>query len=183
MDWRTSCAAVRDALYHRPTPYFNVWPGILVTTGHDARTITSTLFSSGNTGSDKSDVLAGQVFRTAVRIGVVGVTAINDDVAIFNATLVQEKLDEVVNGLAGHDEHHHTARLLELRDEVFDRLCAHNGLALCLCVASAPSARIVLKMNLTIVQELINFRDTNGMSTRARFFHSSIAYVLLKATT
>jgi hypothetical protein len=183
MDWRTSCAAVRDVLYHRPIPYLDVWPGILVTAGHDARTITSTLLSSRNTGSDKSDVLAGQVFRPAVCIGVVGVTAIDDDVALLNATFIQEKLDEVVNGLTGHDEHHHTARLLELRDEVLDRLCAHDGLALRLCVASAPSAHIVLEMNLTIVEELINLCDAIGMSTLACFLCSSIAYVLLKATT
>jgi hypothetical protein len=106
--------------------YLDVWPGLLVTTGHDAGAIAGTLLSSGDTGSNKSDALRGKVLGAAVCVGVVRVTAIDDDVALLGAALVQEELDEVIDGLASHDEHHHTAGLLELGDELLDGVCAND---------------------------------------------------------
>lgn len=109
----------------------DVWPGLLVTTGHDRGTVTSTLLTTGDTGTDESDTLVGEVLCAAVGVGVVRVTTIDDDITLFG-TVVEELLDELVNRLSGHDEHHHAAGLLELGDEVLDVLGSDNGLALCL---------------------------------------------------
>lgn len=111
----------------------DVWPGLLVTTRHDAGAVAGALLSSGDSRSDEADALGLEVLCAAVGVGVVRVTAINDDVALFYATLVEQKLDEVVDGLAGHDKHHHATGLLELRHKLLDGVGAHNGLALGLC--------------------------------------------------
>lgn len=42
----------------------------------------------------------------------------------------EEGLDEVIDRLSGHDQHHNTARLLQLGHEFFDGVCALDGLAL-----------------------------------------------------
>ena len=66
-----------------------------------------------------------------------GVTAIDDDVALLDAALVDEQLDELVDGLAGLHEQHHPSRLLELGHELLDAVCADDGLALGLVVQEA----------------------------------------------
>lgn len=115
--------------------YLNVRPCLLVSTRHDAGAISGTLFSSGDTASDESDTLGLEVFGSAVRVGVVRVAAINDDIALLDATLGEKELDEVVDRLSGHDEHHHTSRLLELLHKFLDGVRTHDGLALSLCYA------------------------------------------------
>ena len=122
-------------------PYLDVWPGLLVTTGHDGGTVTGTLLSSRDTSSDESDTLGLEVVCAAVGVGVVGVTTVDDDVALLGASL-EEELDEVVDGLTGHDEHHHAAGLLELGDELLDGVGANNGLALGLCCLLEMSVAI-----------------------------------------
>lgn len=112
--------------------YLDVGPGLLVTTGHDAGAVAGTLLSSGDTGSDEADALGLEVVGAAVGVGVVGVTTVDDDVTLLGTGL-EEELDEVVNGLASHDEHHHAAGLLELGDKLLDGVSTDNGLALGLC--------------------------------------------------
>jgi hypothetical protein len=113
------CNALEDVL--------DVWPGLLVTTGHERRTITGTFFTTGHTSADESNALLGKVSGTAVGVGVVGVSTINDDIALFAER--QQLLDEVVDGRASHDQKHHTAGLLELGDEFLDRVGTDNGFA------------------------------------------------------
>lgn len=108
----------------------DVRPGLGVTTGHDRGTVTGTLLTTGDTSSDVADTLGGKVLGAAVGVGVVGVTTVNDDITLLNTALVQEELDEVVNGLAGHDKHHHATGLLELLAELLDGVSADNRLAL-----------------------------------------------------
>lgn len=114
----------------------DVWPGLLVSTGHDGWAVTGTLFSSRHTATNEADALAGEIFCSAVRVGVVRVAAVNDDVALLDAALVQKKLNEVVDGLASHDEQHHSSRLLELLHELLNGVGADDGLALGLCLRS-----------------------------------------------
>jgi hypothetical protein len=71
----------------------------------------------------------------AVRVGVVRVTTVDDDVALLGTSL-EEELDEVVDRLTSHDEHHHAAGLLELGDELLDGVSTDDGLALGLCCLS-----------------------------------------------
>lgn len=105
----------------------DVWPGFLISTGHQRRAIAGALLSSRDAGSDKADALGLEVVGPAVGIWIVRVAAINDDVSRLN--MGQEGLDEVVDGLAGHDEHHHTTGLLELGDKVLDGVGALDRFA------------------------------------------------------
>jgi|TARA_R110002003_G_scaffold2257_1_gene24148 hypothetical protein len=122
-----------------PNSYLDVWPRLLVTTRHDARAVASTLLSTRNTSSDETDALLSKVLGTAVRIGVVRVASVDDDVALLDTTLGEKKLDEVIDRLSGHDEHHHATGLLEFRDELLDGVCADDGLALGLCTLLAQA--------------------------------------------
>lgn len=108
----------------------DVWPCLLVTTGHDRWAVTGTLLTSGNTASNESDTLLGEVLGTAVGVWVVGVSTVDDDIASLDTTLGDEGLDEVVDGLSGHDEQHHAAWLLELGDKLLDAVGTDDALAL-----------------------------------------------------
>ena len=108
----------------------DVRPGLLVTTGHNGGTVAGTLLTARDTGTDEADTLGLEVLSAAVGVGVVGVATVNDDITLLDATLVQEELNEVVDGLAGHDEEHHAAGSLELGDELLDAVCANNALSL-----------------------------------------------------
>lgn len=105
----------------------DVGPGGLVTTGHERGTVTGTLLTTRDTAADEADALLGEVPGAAVGVGEVGVTTVNDDVALLEEG--QEGLNEVVDGLAGHDEEHDTARALQLGAELLDGVGANNGLA------------------------------------------------------
>jgi hypothetical protein len=163
--------------------YLDVRPGLLVTTGHDGGTVAGTLLSTRNTGTDEADTLRCKVLSTAVCVGVVGVATVDDDVALLDATLVQEELNEVVNGLSGHDEHHHAAGLLKLGAELLDGVSTNDGLALGLCSASVLSSLITMRVSFTIVQETVNLSNTGKLSIVARRRHRGASYVRLKATT
>lgn len=105
----------------------DVGPGGLVTTGHEGGTVAGTLLTTRDTAADEADALLGEVLGAAVAVGEVGVTTVNDDVALLEEG--QEGLDEVINGLAGHDEEHDTTRALELGTELLDGVGTNNGLA------------------------------------------------------
>jgi hypothetical protein len=156
MDWRTSWILVSEPTrQHSHGTDLDVRPCLLVTTRHDGGAVSCTLLASGNTGTDEADVLGSQVFCSAVGVGVVGVAAVNDDVALLGTTL-QELLDEVVDGLAGHDEQHHPSGLLELRDEVLDGVGADDGLALGLCLVVSLVLCVGQYRGGTIAQEPFN---------------------------
>ena len=110
-------------------PYLDVWPGLLVTTGHDGGTVAGTLLTARDTGTDEADTLGLEVLSAAVGVGVVRVATVNDDVTLLE-TVLKEELNEVIDGLAGHDEEHHAAGSLELGDELLDAVCANNALSL-----------------------------------------------------
>ena len=102
----------------------DVGPGGFVTTGHERRTVTGTLLTTGDTGADESETLAGQVLCSAVGVGVVGVATVNDDVALLKVGL--ELTDKVVDGLSGLDEEDDSSRGLELGTELFNRVGTDN---------------------------------------------------------
>jgi len=77
----------------------DVRPRLLVTTRHDARAVTGALLATRHAGSDEADTLGLQVVCPAVGVRVVGVTTVDDDITLLNTALVQEQLDEVVDGL------------------------------------------------------------------------------------
>lgn len=105
----------------------DVGPGLLVTSGHQRGTITSTLFTSRDAAANEADTLLGQRFAATVGIREVGVTTVNNDVTLLKVR--QKRLDESVHRLASHDEEDDNTRALELGDEFLDRVGTDNGLA------------------------------------------------------
>lgn len=102
-------------------------PGLLVATGHQRGTVAGTLLTTGNTAADKADALLLQVLGAAVAVGEVGVTTIDDDVTLLKVG--EERLNEVVDRLASHNQQHDTARALQLGAEFLDGVSTDNGLA------------------------------------------------------
>lgn len=105
----------------------NVGPGLLVATGHERGSVTGTLLTTGDTAADETDALGSEVLSAAVAVGVVGVTTVNDDITLLEER--QKGLDEVIDGLAGHDEEHDTTGALELGAELLDGVSTNDGLA------------------------------------------------------
>lgn len=105
----------------------DVRPGLLVTTGHKRGTVTGTLLTTGDTTANKAESLLGKVLGAAVAVGEVGVATVNDDITLVKVR--QERLDELVDGLAGHDQEHDTAGTLELGAELLDGVGTNDGLA------------------------------------------------------
>jgi hypothetical protein len=105
----------------------DVWPGLLVTTGHDGRTVTSTLLTTRDTSTNEAKTLLFEVLGAAVGVGIVRVTTVDDNVA--GIAVGEELLNEVVDSRASHDKQHHTARPLELGTELLDGVGSDNGLA------------------------------------------------------
>lgn len=106
----------------------DVRPGLLATTRHQRGAISGTLLTTGDTGADKSEALAGKVLGAAVGVGEVRVTTIDDDVALVKER--QKLLDPLVNRLTGLDQKHDTTGRLELADKLLDGLGTNDGLAL-----------------------------------------------------
>lgn len=105
----------------------DVRPGGLVTTGHERGTVTGTLLTTRDSAANEADALLGQVLGTAVAVGEVGVTTVDDDVTLLEVR--QESLDELVNGLTSHDQKHDTAGALELGAELLNGVSTNDGLA------------------------------------------------------
>lgn len=110
----------------------DIGPRLLVATGHHRGAVTSALLAAGHAGTDKADALASEVLCSPVRVGEMGVAAVDDDIA--STQKGKESLNPVVNGLAGLDEEHDTAGALQLGDELLDRVGSDDRLALGLVV-------------------------------------------------
>jgi len=99
-------------------------PGSGGTAGHHRGTITGTLLASRDTASNKEEALGLELLSAADGIGEVRVASVNDDI-----TSLEERQDlgnEVVDGLAGLDEHHDLAGTLQLLAELLDRVSAND---------------------------------------------------------
>ena len=105
----------------------NVGPSILVTTGHEGGAVAGTLLTTRDTAANEADTLLAEVLGAAVAVGEVGVTAVDDDITLLQEG--QERLDEVIDGLAGHDEEHNATGALELRAELLDGVSTDDWLA------------------------------------------------------
>lgn len=105
----------------------DVGPGVLVTTGHEGRTVAGTLLTTRDTAADEADALLPEVLGAAVAVGEVRVTTIDDDITLLQEG--EERLDEVIDGLAGHDEEHNATGALELGAELLNGVSTDNGLA------------------------------------------------------
>lgn len=69
-------------------------------TRHDRRSISGALFSAGHAGTDEPEALFAQVLASADRVDVLGVTAVDDDVARLQQR--NQLLDETVHRRSGY---------------------------------------------------------------------------------
>lgn len=105
----------------------DVRPGLFVTTGHERGTVTGTLLTTGDATADEAKALLGEVLGAAVAVGKMRVATVNDDITLVE--MRQEGLDELVDGLASHDQEHDTTGTLELGAELLDGVSTNDGLA------------------------------------------------------
>lgn len=105
----------------------DVGPGLLVSTGHDGGTVSGTLLSSGDTGTNKEDSLLVELLVSSVGVGEVRVTTVDDDIALLEVG--EELLNERVDGLAGLDEENDSSGSLEQSAELGNGVGANDGLA------------------------------------------------------
>jgi hypothetical protein len=95
-----------------------VGPSGIGTTGHEGRTVSGTLLTTRDTGTDKEQALLLELVSSSDRVGVVRVSTIDDDISLLEVRL--ELTDEVVNGLTGLDEENNSPGLGELAAELLD---------------------------------------------------------------
>lgn len=84
----------------------------------------SALLSPRNTGADKQETLSLELLGSADRVGVVRVTAIDDDIAVVE--IGNELLNKGINGITGLNEEDDFAWLLQLCNELLDRMSTLN---------------------------------------------------------
>lgn len=113
----------RDAL----EDILDVGPGLLITTRHEGGTVTGTLLTTGDTRTNETDTFGGEVLSAAVGVGEVRVTTVDDDISLFKVW--KDGLNEVIDGLTGHDKEHNATGLLQLGAELLDGVSTDDGLA------------------------------------------------------
>lgn len=109
----------------------NVGPGLLVSTGHDGGTVSGTLLTAGNTGTNKEDSLLVKLLVSSVGVGEVGVTTVNDDITLIE--IGQELFDERIDSSTGLNEQNDSSGSLQQSTQLLDRVSTNNGLS-CLLV-------------------------------------------------
>jgi len=98
------------------------------TAGHDAGSLARAFLAAAHAGADVKQTFALAILCAAAGVIEQRVAAVNDDVA--GREVRDELLDEFVHRLAGLDEHHHSARQLELGNHLSDGMCAEHFRAL-----------------------------------------------------
>lgn len=104
------------------------WPCSSGASRHQRRAVASTLLTARDTRPNEEQALGLEFLGAANGVGIVGVTAVDDDVARLKVGL--ELLDEIVNSLASLHEENNLARALELGDELLDGV---RALDVCTC--------------------------------------------------
>lgn len=102
----------------------DVGPGSIGSTGHEGRTVSGTLLTTRDTGTDKEETLGLELVGSSDRVGVVRVTTINDDVTLLEVWL--ELSDKVIDSLTGLDEEDDSPWGLELGAELLDGVGTDN---------------------------------------------------------
>lgn len=120
----------------------NRGPGGCRTTGHEGRTVTSTLLSSRDARANEQEALLLELLGPSDGVGVVGITAIDDDIALLE--MGNKLLNKGINSIASLDKEDNFAWPLELGGELLDGVSA---LDLGSCKAKGPSIRSCQEKN------------------------------------
>lgn len=97
-------------------------PSSVRTTGHERGTVTSTLLTTGDTGTNEEEALLLKLGCPANRIGVMGVSTVDDNVTSLE--MGGELVDEGVYSRAGLDEEDDLTGGLQLCAELLNGMCA-----------------------------------------------------------
>lgn len=82
--------------------------------------MTSTFFTAGNTRANEEKTFSLELFGASDRIRIVGVAAINDNIALFK---VRNQLsDEIIDGRPGLHKKNDLAGTLKFGGEFLDRV-------------------------------------------------------------
>lgn len=119
-----SCVCRSKRCWKLTEDLLNVGPGGIRTTGHKRRTVSGTLLTTRDTRADKQETLGLELMGSSDRVGVVGVTTVNDDVTLLEVRL--ELSNEVVDGLTSLDEEDDSPRPLELSAELLNGVGADD---------------------------------------------------------
>ena len=101
-----------------------MWPGSIGTTRHDGRTVSSTFFTTRDTGTDKVEALGFEVLGSSDGVWVVRVTTVDQDVSLFEVR--SQLVDEGINGRASLDEDDDLSGSLEGLDEFLNGLATND---------------------------------------------------------
>jgi len=110
----------------------DVRPGSSGTSGHEGRTVTGTLLTSRNTGTNEEETLGLELLGAADRVGEVRVSSIDDDVSLLEMGF--KLTDEVVDSLSSLDEKDDLSGSLEFGAKLLNGVSTNDGLALGLVV-------------------------------------------------
>jgi hypothetical protein len=101
------------------------FPSGELATGHERWAEARAFFTAGDAGADEAEALFLEILFAADRVGPEGVTAVDDDVALFEEG--NEAVDDCVGRFAGLHEDHHLAGLGQGLDEFLERLGADEA--------------------------------------------------------
>jgi hypothetical protein len=86
----------------RTEDLLDVGPGGVRSSGHERGTVSGTLLTTRDSGSDEKEALSLELVGSSDGVGVVRVSTVDDDVSLLEEG--GELLNESVNGLSGLDE-------------------------------------------------------------------------------
>ncbi len=95
-------------------------PGVLRTAAHDGRTEARAFLATGNTDPHEARAFFGSFRRAAVRVVVIGIARIDDEIACIEQR--PQSLDLCIDRFTGRNHQDHRARGLDGCNEVFQRL-------------------------------------------------------------
>ncbi|CAH0326867.1 hypothetical protein SRABI106_04807 [Rahnella aquatilis] len=106
----TCCDFFKNRCYQRV--------GFFLTARHDRRAFQCALFTAGNAGTDEVETLLGQFAVTANGVFVIGVTAIDQDVAFIQVR--SQGCDGFISCFTGFHHQQDTTRFFQRVNKLFD---------------------------------------------------------------
>ena len=142
---------------------FDVRPCGIASSGHEGRPVPRTFLTTRYTRTDKEKSFLLKLVSPADRIRVVGVTAIDDDVAFLEMRF--ELTDKVIDGSTGLDEEDDPAGLFEFGAQLLDGMRADNIGSWAVSVTrNMPSDCITLRL---VLKKIVDLRGRSATHEQA----------------
>ncbi len=141
--------AVVDLGGDRLEDRLDVGPGLGIAAGHDRGALQRPFLAAGNPGADEEDPLLLQGAGAPGGVGIVGVAAVDQDVAGLEQR--REFVDHVVDRRPGLDHDHDLARPLQRADQFLDGVAADDLLSFARDRCTKSSTFEVVRLNTATV--------------------------------